>query len=360
MLQLLVIDSETSEKYLRIASVSIALYDYILTLPAEWRFYRSQSSIFHLNLACILFIAMRYVSVAVLLLSNYGFFATGFTDETCKHYHILAPVFKVIQIMISQAILGVRTFNIAKRGKRVGISLLLLYAVSTVLEWFTNVVDRYPVTTDGNCISGSASKTIAAWFYYLAAMMYDLAMLAISTTYLLRYSPLSSRLEQLIRVLIYDGIGFFLALTGKYALLFFVGHLPKSTLSQGRTYLISSFITRPVPRLSLQEGIIRASLGYAVTWIMSQRILIHLREMKESRRLENVVLARPARNALSGLHSHFGSKSPIDADFAHTTPRNLNPNDVEMDIRVCVERTVMVDCMAESENGSSYGKPAGK
>ncbi|OAX38027.1 hypothetical protein K503DRAFT_718849 [Rhizopogon vinicolor AM-OR11-026] len=337
MFQLLVIDSETSEKYLRIASVSIALYDYILTLPAEWRFYRSQSSIFHLNLACILFIAMRYFSVAVLLFSNYGFFATTFTDETCKHYHILAPVFKVIQIMISQAILGVRTFNIAKRGKYVGISLLLLYAVSTVLEWFTNVVDRYPVTTDHSCISGSASKTIAAWFYYLAAMMYDLAMLAISTTYLLRYSPLSSRLEQLIRVLIYDGIGFFLALTGTNVFNLIIYHTTgASTQSAG------------------------ASLGYAVTWIMSQRILIHLREMKESRRLENVVLARPARNALSGLHSHFRSKSPIDAEFAHTTPRNLNPNDVEMDIRVCVERSVMVDCMAESENGSSYGKSAVK
>jgi hypothetical protein len=61
----------------------------------------------------------------VLILSNYGFFSTGFTPETCQHYYLVAPVFKgwsssylqpedsidyaaVLQIMVSQVILGVR------------------------------------------------------------------------------------------------------------------------------------------------------------------------------------------------------------------------------------------------------------
>ncbi|KAG1780670.1 hypothetical protein EV702DRAFT_1079517 [Suillus placidus] len=41
-----VIDSQALKRYLQFASISIASYDYVITLPAEWRFYRSQSSIF--------------------------------------------------------------------------------------------------------------------------------------------------------------------------------------------------------------------------------------------------------------------------------------------------------------------------
>ncbi|KAF9235787.1 hypothetical protein BU15DRAFT_33707, partial [Melanogaster broomeanus] len=95
-------------RYLRVAALSIAAYHYILTLPAEWRFYRSQSHICHLSLACILFILIRYISIVVLVISNYGVFSTSFTVESCEHYYLLAPVFKVLQTMVSQVILGVR------------------------------------------------------------------------------------------------------------------------------------------------------------------------------------------------------------------------------------------------------------
>ncbi|KAJ8584355.1 hypothetical protein M405DRAFT_826965 [Rhizopogon salebrosus TDB-379] len=335
MVQYSVVDSETSEKYLRIASVSIALYDYIITLPAEWRFYRSQSSILRLSLACVLFILIRYISIVVMIISNYGYFATGFTDETCRNFFLLPPAFKVVQIMISQVILGIRTFNIAKRDKRIGIFLLLLYIVSVALEWFTNLFDRFPASVDGNCTSGNPGKTLSAWLYYLAAMIYDVAMLTISTSHLLRYSPLSNRLGQLIRVLIYDGIGYFLILSGVNIFNLILYHT-------------TDFATQSAG----------SSLGYAITWIMSQRILIHLREMKdpEKSRLENVVLARPARHAISALRSPFESKSPIDAEFATSAPPIVHPNDMELDIRVCVERTVMVD-YNHSEHSSTCGKP---
>ncbi|KAJ8595615.1 hypothetical protein M405DRAFT_330883 [Rhizopogon salebrosus TDB-379] len=334
MLQLSAINSEESERYLRVASVSIALYDYIFTLPTEWRFYRSQSSIFHLSLACILFILIRYASIAVMIVSNYGFFATSFTPETCQQYYRLAPAFKVMQIMVSQVILGVRTFNIAKRDRRIGIFILLLYIVSLALEWFTNIYDRFPEMVNGNCTSANNGKRLSAWLYYLVVMLYDLAMLTISTSYLLRYSPLSTRLGQLIRALIYDGIGYFLVLSGANIL-----------------NLILYHTTDPATQVS--------SLGYAVTWIMSQQILIQLREIAgaENQRLENVVLARPSRNTVSALRSQFNSKSPIDAEFSPTGPHNVHPNDMDLDVRVHVERTVVIDYTDESEYSSTYGKP---
>ncbi|KAG2065004.1 hypothetical protein BDR04DRAFT_205534 [Suillus decipiens] len=197
MTDLEIVHNEATEKYLRIASISIALYDYIITLPAEWRFYKSQTSLFHLRLACILFVLIR---ITVMVLSNYGVFSTGFTLESCKHYYMISPIFKVIQTMISQVILGVRTFNIARRNRRVGIALVVLYFVSVSLEWFTNMFNRTPVVVHGNCTPGNAGKVLSAWVYYTVAMLYDLVALIVSTVYLLRYNPLSSRLEQLVRV----------------------------------------------------------------------------------------------------------------------------------------------------------------
>ncbi|KAG2750412.1 hypothetical protein P692DRAFT_20801887 [Suillus brevipes Sb2] len=198
------VDSQTSEKYLRIASISIALYDYVITLPAEWRFYRRQSSIFHLSIACILFILIRYVSIVVMLISNYGVLATSFTQESCQDYYMLAPIFKVLQTMVSQVILGVRTWNIARRNRRVGITLALVFTISIALEWFTNMFARilsgtfttgvgYSNLCKHSCTPGNAGKTLSAWLYYVAVMIYDLVTMGISTAHLLQYDPLSNR-----------------------------------------------------------------------------------------------------------------------------------------------------------------------
>ncbi|KAG1847608.1 hypothetical protein F4604DRAFT_162079 [Suillus subluteus] len=346
----LTLDSSTSEKYFRIASISIAFYDYIITLPAEWRFYRSQPSIFRISLACVLFILIRYVSVLVMILSNYGYFATGFTQQTCQNYYLAAPAFKVMQSMISQVILGVRTFNIARRDRRIGIALSLLYLISISVEWFTDLYHRIPVVVDvRHCTPVDSGKTLSAWLYYLAAMLYDLVMLTVSTTHLLRYNPLSSKVGRLVRVLIYDGIGYFIVLSATNLLNLVLYHTTDSeTQSAG------------------------ASLGYAVTWIMSQRILINIREMSEPdpRRLETVVVARPTlssgrKNVVSGLRSQFeskghskNSKSPIDPEFPPTSSHNGHPDDVELDIRVCVERSVKVDY--DYEHSSPWDKPTMK
>ncbi|KAG2360331.1 hypothetical protein BDR07DRAFT_1412865 [Suillus spraguei] len=214
MAQILVaLDTTTMEKYMRVASISIASYDYILTLPAEWRFYRSQSSFFNMSLSCVLFILIRYISIVTLVTSNYGYFSTGFTQQACQQYYLVIPVFKAVQTMISQVILGVRTYNIARRDRRVGIALLAAYFSLVSVEWFTDMYGRAPVVIDGNCTPADAGKTLSTWFFYLAALLYDIVMVSISTKYLLQYNPMSGRVERLTRVLIYDGIGYFITLT---------------------------------------------------------------------------------------------------------------------------------------------------
>ncbi|KAG2747203.1 hypothetical protein P692DRAFT_20737699 [Suillus brevipes Sb2] len=191
-----VIDSTSSEKYMRVASISIAFYDYILTLPAEWRFYRSQPSLFHISLSCVLFILIRYVSIVTIVVSNYGYFSTNFTEHACQQYYLAAPIFKVVQTMISQVILGVRTFNVARRNRRIGIALLLIYLFLVSVEWFTDISQRAPlhlISFYHSCTSADAGKTLSTWFFYLAAMLYDIVVVTISTMHLLYYDPLSSR-----------------------------------------------------------------------------------------------------------------------------------------------------------------------
>lgn len=50
----------------------------------------------------------------------------------------------VIQIMISQAIVGYRTWTITKRSKDMGISLFIFGLLITVLEWYSNFEGRTP------------------------------------------------------------------------------------------------------------------------------------------------------------------------------------------------------------------------
>lgn len=342
MQDLVVVDNQATEKYLRIASISVALYDYIITLPAEWRFYRNQSSFFRLRLACILFILIRYGSIIVMILSNYGVFSTSFTQESCKHYYMVAPVFKVVQTMISQVILGVRTFNIARRDRRIGIALVVLYFVSVSLEWFTNMFDRIPVVVSGNCTPGNPGKILSAWLYYTVAMSYDLAVLTISTVYLLRYNPLSGRLERLVRVLIYDGIGYFVVLTG-------------SNIFNIVLYHTSDIETQAAG----------ASIGFAVIWIMSQRILIHLRELSEAetRRLDNVIAARSppnARDVLPTIRSPLTAKSHADPEFGLKSSNDVHTDDMELDICACVKPSATLDHTDECGVSSSWGNPMEK
>lgn len=109
--------------------------------------------------------------------------------------------------------------------------------------------------------------------------------------------------------------------------------------------------------------LISASMGYAVTWIMSQRILIHLRgecfssisiteahnirfpelsEPAELARFENIILTRPlhpGRPVVAELRSQCEmQKSAIDAEYSASSPRDL-----ELDVRVHVEQSVAVE-----------------
>ncbi|KAI0256587.1 hypothetical protein BJV78DRAFT_291744 [Lactifluus subvellereus] len=247
----------------RIVSLSIAAYDYLLTIPWEYRLYTSSDGG---SLGLILFILIRYSSVILMIVSNVGFFNHHFSPQSCGRYYLVIPAFKIIQVMVSQAILGIRTYNIARRNVWVGRTLLSTYCIVVVLQWVTDTVNQTPVMADGNCmISNSRPDFFASfWTFYLVSMLYDCLVLSISTVYLLRMrAARSSAASQLARILLYDGLGYFIVVTAMNLinLLFHRGALS-----------------------SIQTA--GASLGNAITWIMSQRILIHPREARTEQKAQ--------------------------------------------------------------------------
>ncbi|KAI0262238.1 hypothetical protein BC834DRAFT_829253 [Gloeopeniophorella convolvens] len=185
---------------LRIASLAIATYDYLWTLPAEYRFYRTWYR-GNFRLSLVLFVLIRYSSITVLTLSNVGFFSTGFTAASCNRYYMLPPIFKVPQTMTSQAILGIRAYSISGRNRYPAAVLLSGYVVASTLQWFTNLyhrrviseIEKDPMTVLSSCTGASTNPRafISVWLFYLVAMLYDLLTLAISMGYLLKYRPQS-------------------------------------------------------------------------------------------------------------------------------------------------------------------------
>ena len=108
----------------------------------------------------------RYVSIILLTVSNVGYFYHGFSVEACSKYYLASPILKgelfgvihvryvltpfaVIQIMISQAIVGYRAWNIAQRSRDTGIFLLAFGFIITALEWYANLDSRIPLQVKG-------------------------------------------------------------------------------------------------------------------------------------------------------------------------------------------------------------------
>ncbi|KAL4078676.1 hypothetical protein V8B97DRAFT_1914491 [Scleroderma yunnanense] len=297
-------ESPSTEGYLRVASMAIAFYDYLVTLPIEYRVYRSQAGFLH----------MRYISVLVIITSNYGYFATTFTVESCRRFYFVPPMFKVMQSAVSHAILGVRTFNIAGRNKTIGI-LLLGYSIITItLEWFFDFYHRVgqpsSVYQQGNCISGVVNHP-TTWVFYLVAMIYDLVSLVVSTIYLYQFRSYSGKFSQLIRVMIYDGLIFFVSLTGKACdvlVEYVLSELPPLLAVN----VLNLFLYQQQDFVAQSTG---TSLAYAIVWIMSQRILIHLRELATDRKGSSplaAVVVHPGHSSLGGGTSHHRTQpSPL-------------------------------------------------
>ncbi|KAL0579759.1 hypothetical protein V5O48_002253 [Marasmius crinis-equi] len=178
---------------------------------------------------------------------------------------------------------------------------------------------------------------LSAWVYYVAAIVYDLGVTTISVGYLLKHqhtSTSSTMMSKITKMMLYDGIGYFVFLTG--------------------VNVVNLMIYRE--NTDIQTA--GASLGYAATWIFSQRLLIHLHEMSLERRNESMYEAYTISQTISSaqavnraVRSQFEPKGSF-ADSLELTNPNFDLNTLESgvvgsdddvsSVQVHVERTVTI------------------
>ncbi|KAJ3568450.1 hypothetical protein NP233_g5705 [Leucocoprinus birnbaumii] len=148
---------------------------------------------------------------------------------------------QVLQIMVSQAILGLRVYNLAQRSESILYVGLFVYITTCSLQWVSTLVERegadlwLTVSMEDswsvvalidshfhNCRAFSEQpKHLGAWVFYTIAMVYDALMTLASGFYLLRYKLTSSSgslMSKLINMMLSDGLGYLIALTATNAI----------------------------------------------------------------------------------------------------------------------------------------------
>jgi len=253
-----------------------------------------------IGLGLILFILIRYSSIVVIVVSN---------------------------LMVSQTILGVRTYSISLSNVWVGRTISLAYFIIVMFQWFGALAYRTPMMTgasgQGDCIVADShpKQPISSWSVYLAAMLYDCLVLSIATYYLLKMRIAGmSAASRLVDILLYDGLIYIVALTA--------------------VNVMNIVLFRGAPGSIQTAG---ASLGFAVMWITSQRILINPRQATEGQssvfvmRLRAPHVIPPARRSPGETKVKHGVNQAPDSqdDFVNTQ------GDCEQQMRF--ERSVVVD-----------------
>ncbi|KAJ6526709.1 hypothetical protein B0H19DRAFT_544512 [Mycena capillaripes] len=338
--------------YLRVASLAIASYDYLQTLPFELRIWREAWKGRQLTLSSTLFLLIRYTSILVLTLSNFSFFYSGFDQERCRRFYVIPSLFKVVQSMVSQAILGLRAYNLSRKSGNIGYSLLLFYFVASSLEWLSTVQNRTMVFTGpiGNCGSHSPTSAWGGWVSYVVAIIYNFVTTVVCIFFLLKMKTSNgSIMSRVTRMMLVDGLWYFVVLTA------------------------INFVNLVFNRLGSLSDLVQqtaaASPGYCVTWIMSQRLLIHLYEVSVERRNEAIGAAvtitqqiATARDVSRAIRSQFESKSgrgfdltvpDFDLESAHYAAP-VTEEDAEVHVRI--ERTVRMERKLRVYNLEDYSR----
>jgi len=248
--------------------------------------------------------------------------------------------------MVSQAILGVRAWNLGRRSYKITYLLFALYGIACILEWITTLYQRTPQLgpphrgdqEHGNCRAvNQPHGSLGAYTYYAVAVAYDFATTAICVFFLFKYKTVSnnSLMSKVTRMMLYDGIGYFAALAA--------------------VNVLNLLLFRVASWLDIQTA--ASSLAYSVSWIMSQRLLVHLHDASRERRNESIEEAitvtqhlDSARQISRAIRSQFERKSSGAGAYDLTVPDFELGTDLgqaelseDLEVQVRIEHTVKLD-----------------
>ncbi|KAJ7737034.1 hypothetical protein B0H14DRAFT_3611869 [Mycena olivaceomarginata] len=199
---------------MRVSAASIYFFDYITTLPSEYRVYKRQKKWWNPSAACILFVLCRYVTLVSIVMATAFFFGTNWTEKTCVP--AVGGAFRALSASIVSIIFIWRTWAIWCKNRPVLYFLMIAFIPTTVFTWGF-VFNQVPEVGSGGSCSGLAGKGVfgAKWPF---ALVFDTLCVGLSTYELAINIRNSSRCERLLpndyfgqisSILLVDGLGYF-------------------------------------------------------------------------------------------------------------------------------------------------------
>ncbi|KAJ6457873.1 hypothetical protein C8R45DRAFT_1183907 [Mycena sanguinolenta] len=216
----------TPQLAMRVAAASIYFFDYLMTLPSEYRLYKRQKKIWNPSVACILFVLCRYVTLVSITMATAFFFGTNWTEKTCVPavfvsalLHLRPFITTYLPLLcsggalraLSASIVSVifmwRTWAIWHKKRPVLYFLMFSFIPTTVFTWGF-VFNQVPEVKNGSC-GGLASTGVfgVKWPFALANMLFDALCVGMST-YRLALN-IKNGSSQISSILLVDGLGYF-------------------------------------------------------------------------------------------------------------------------------------------------------
>ncbi|TFY70477.1 hypothetical protein EVG20_g2506 [Dentipellis fragilis] len=119
-------------KYFFLGTLTMLLYDHILTLPAEvqtvWKKKKTYVLCLFLFVGPFYGVIVRYYALFAVIIVAFGFFSTEMTRERCAHWMLFLPLGVTVPLMLFPGILMlIRVYALYNRNK------VVLFGLSTIL-----------------------------------------------------------------------------------------------------------------------------------------------------------------------------------------------------------------------------------
>ncbi|KAJ7434305.1 hypothetical protein B0H11DRAFT_2118641 [Mycena galericulata] len=200
----------TPQLIMRAAAASIYFFDYVMTLPSEYRVYQRQKKFWKPSAACILFVLVRYSTLIAIIMATAFFFGTHWTEKTCVP--AVGGALRALSASIVSIIFLWRTWAIWHKSRTILYFLMVVFIPTTVFTWGF-VFNQVPEVKNGSC-GGLASTGVfgAKWPFALANIIFDALSCGLSTYRLIL--NLRDGTSQISSVLLTDGLGYFFISVG--------------------------------------------------------------------------------------------------------------------------------------------------
>ncbi|KAH8828856.1 hypothetical protein DL96DRAFT_1496219 [Flagelloscypha sp. PMI_526] len=198
----------TPQAGMRLMSACVMAYDWIVTLPSEYRLYRRQKSILRPSVACILFFAARYLGVAYVISTSVLFFGRNFTVSSCTAVLPLGGFLRGAVATASALIFLWRTWAIWQKNRNILI-IMSIALIPQIIFSYSSAFAQAPVVKNGGCTGVTGSEHVFAlkWPFALVNLLYDSLACVLGTWKLVM--NIRSGVSRVSAILLADGLGFF-------------------------------------------------------------------------------------------------------------------------------------------------------